>query len=756
MTDTDKNFKGTIKTHYVDSTPWWPEKKQAPESAPNILYILLDDTGYSDIGCYGSLIDTPNIDKLAEDGLRYRDFHVNAMCSPTRASLMSGCNHHTAGMGYLANYDLGFPNYRGRVDPKYGFISETLVENEYNTFVLGKWHLINDSDCTAAGPFDHWPLSRGFNKFYGFHNACTSQFYPDLVCGNEFVDQPKTPDESYHLSEDITDKAIKYIGDLKSNDPDKPFFCYLTFGALHSPHHAPKEYIDRYKGAFDEGWDKYRKKVFEKQKNLGLLPEHAVLTDKDRFVQDWDKYSEYEKKVLARYMEVYAGFMTHTDDQIGRAIDYLKKIGQYDNTMIVFMADNGASAEGTPYGLKNTYYHFLTEKFPDPIPEEQLEDIGSEYASSHYPIGWAHASNTPLKLYKSWAHNGGIKVPLIITYPDRIKDKGSIRPQYHHVIDIYKTVLDVCNIEEPEMIKGVPQEPKHGVSMSYTFDAPDEKGKRHVQYYELIGNRGIWADGWKAVCDHTANPTFDFSKDIWELYHTETDFCEANNLAEKHPEKLKEMIDLWWHEAGKYGVLPMLESHMKKQEGFHSKAILRFPPVKPRSKRIIYPEYSGGTGVRLPLNPFILKVFASYKKGDEGVLVSGGDNQGGFALYIQDNRLKFHNNWLSFEHSNVQSDIELPEGNLELSFEHVTEESRVSTGCLMINTKPCGELTFGEHGIYSASLCVGRFPYVSITGDMREKLHYEYTNSINRVELVTRPLNDLDKTLELEKEARIE
>jgi arylsulfatase A-like enzyme len=756
MTRTQSYFKGTVKTHYVDSTPWWPEKEEASPDAPNILYILLDDTGYSDIGCYGSLIDTPNIDRLAENGLRYRDFHVNAMCSPTRASLMSGCNHHTAGMGYLANYDLGFPNYRGRVDPKYGFISETLVEKGYNTFVLGKWHLINDSDCTGAGPFNDWPLSRGFNKFYGFHSACTSQFYPELVCGNEFVDPPKTPDEGYHLSEDITDRAIRYIGDLKSNDPDKPFFCYLSYGAMHSPHHAPKEYIDRYKGAFDEGWDKYREKVFEKQKALGIIPDHAVLTDRDRFIEYWDSYSEKDKKVLARYMEVYAGFMTHTDDQIGRVVDYLKRIGQYDNTMIVFLADNGASAEGTPYGLKNTYYHFLTEKFPGPVSEDELEDIGSEHACSHYPIGWAHASNTPLKLYKSWAHNGGVKVPLIISYPDRIKDKGTIRTQYHHVIDLYKTVLDICDIDEPDVIKGVPQAPKHGVSMTYTFDAPEEKSRRHVQYYEMLGNRGVWADGWKAVCDHVANPTFDFSLDKWELYHTETDFCEADNLAEKYPEKLKEMVELWWHEAGKYNVLPMLESHMKKQEGFHSKAILKFPPQKPRPERTIYPEYFGGTGVRLPFNSFNLRVFAEYRKSDEGVLVSCGDNQGGFALYIQDNRLMVHSNWLDFEHTGTVSDIEIPEGEIELAFDYKTDTSAPSKGMIFINSKSCGEFLFGEHGINSGALCVGRFPYVSITGDMREKRNFRYTNSIDRVELETRPLDDMDKTLELEKEARIE
>jgi arylsulfatase len=439
MAQTDKNFRGITKTSYIYSTPWWPDKKQAPECAPNILYILMDDTGYADIGCYGSLIETPNLDQLAADGLRYSDFHVNPMCSPTRASLMSGCNHHTAGMGYLSNYDLGFENYRGRVDPKYGFISETLLENGYNTFMLGKWHLANDGDLTSVGPFSQWPLGRGFEKYYGFLNACTNQFYPALVNGNEFVDPPKTPEEGYHVSEDITDKAISYIGDAKSVDPDKPFFCYLAFGANHCPHQVPRSYIDRYKGAFDAGWDVYRQKVFEKQKRLGIIPDNAVLTENDRFVRDWDSYSPQEQRILAKYMEVYAAFTTHTDEQIGRVIDYLKKIGQYDNTLIVFLTDNGASAEGTPWGIKNTYYHFITEKFPDIISEDEVDVLGSENASAHYPIGWAHASNTPFKLYKSWAHSGGVKVPLIMTCPKAIRDKGGIRSQYHHVVDLYQT-----------------------------------------------------------------------------------------------------------------------------------------------------------------------------------------------------------------------------------------------------------------------------------------------------------------------------
>lgn len=754
MSDHSKEFNGTIKTHYMDSTPWWPEKREAPEGAPNVLFILLDDTGFADVGCYGSLIETPNIDSLAGDGLRYQNFHVNPMCSPTRASLLSGCNHHAVGMGYLANYDLGFPGYKGRVGKQYGLISEALVENGYNTFALGKWHLANDDDCTGTGPFDQWPLGRGFNKYYGFLNACTNQFYPSLVCGNEYVDQPKTPAEGYHLSEDLTDRAISYIGDSKSKVPGKPFFCYLAFGAQHSPLQAPKEYIDRYSGAFDEGWEAYRQKVFKRQKSLGIIPDNAVLTDNDRFVEDWEARTDEEKHVLARYMEVYAGFLTHTDAQIGRVVDYLKKIGQYDNTVIVFLSDNGASAEGAPWGLKNTMYHFYTESFPPIIPESESGVLGSEDAYAHYPMSWAHASGTPLKLYKSWAHNGGVKVPCIITYPNGIREKGGIRPQYHHVVDIYKTVLELCGVEEPETVKGVPQEPKHGVSMTYTFHQPGAPTHRHVQYYEMLGNRGIWADGWKAVADHVANLSFDFSKDNWELYNTDNDFSEAENLAEKYPEKLRELIDLWWTEAGKYNVLPMLESHMKKMEGYHSKGILRFRPRERITKHVFYPETSGGASIMLPKSSFTITAYADFKQGDEGVLLSCGDNQGGYALYVQDGRLQYHLNWLGLAHVHVTSDTALTDGSRALAFDFILTSPDAGVGRLLIDGRPAGSLRIDFKPLFpSVGVSVGRFGAISVTGDMKEKKLYPYTNVIDRVEFdLERPVDDMDMMRRLEEE----
>ncbi|MDD5338564.1 MAG: arylsulfatase [Dehalococcoidales bacterium] len=757
MAKDKQEFQGVIKANYKESTPWWPEKRKRKD-LPNILYIVLDDTGYSDVGCYGSLIETPNIDALAAEGLRYRDFHVNAMCSPTRASLLSGCNHHTTGMGFIAEINMGFPGYQASVGREYGFISETLVRNGYATYAVGKWHLVDPDSRTSTGPFDQWPTGRGFEKYYGFLGAATGQFYPDLVCGNEFISPPKTPEQGYHISEDLADRAISYIGDLKSINPDKPFFCYLAFGAHHSPHQAPKAYIDHYRGKFDEGWDVYRHKVFEKQKKLGIAPANCQLPEDDYMAPKWDTLTDKEKKIFPRFMEVYAGFVTHTDAQIGRVVDYLKKIGQYENTIIMFTSDNGASAEGGRWGSTSLGYHYMTETYQPLIDEEQMDNLGSADVKCHYPSGWARASNTPLRLYKSWTHCGGIKVPLILTYPKQIKDKGSIRPQYHHVIDINETVLTMCGIEQPEEINGVQQEPKHGIDMAYTFDNPDEKTHRHVQYYEMVGNRGIWADGWKAVADHAANPTFDFYKDEWELFNTDEDFTESKNLAKENPAKLRELIDLWWHEAGKYKVLPLAESHLKQAENYNSKQQYRYAPVEPRTHYIYYPEFKTGPGPRLAQASFTAKVYVTYKKGDEGVLFAAGDNNGGYAFYIKDGKLVLHDNWLTFKHYHTESEKALPEGDLELALDFALTRPGAGVARLLINGKPSANVYIESQPLFfGGTFSIGRFPYNPVTNEIKEMQTFPYTNRIDRVEFdLERPMDDMDKMLELEHHLRNE
>jgi arylsulfatase A-like enzyme len=750
-------FQGIIKTSYNDSTPWWREESKLPADTPNVLYVVLDDTGYSQLGCYGSPINTLNIDSLAADGLRYNDFHVNAMCSPTRASLLTGCNNHTVGLGYLSNFDLGFPPLSGNVDPKYGYISETLLENGYSTFAVGKWHLCNAKHMNGAGPFHQWPLGRGFEKFYGFLNAATSQYYPDLVCDNHPIDPPKTPAEGYHLSADLVDRAIEYIGDQKSCYPEKPFFCYLAFGAMHAPHHAPKAYIDKYKGMFDEGWDVYRQKVFEKQKKLGIIPKNAALTEHNYLADPWDSLTDKQKKVFPRFMEVFAGYLDYTDEQLGHLLDFLKKIGQYDNTLIVLLSDNGASGEGGPEGCFSENYHLMSMRWADMVSDEELELLGSPEAHNHYPRGWGWAGNTPLKMYKTWVYAGGVKVPLIISYPRKIKDKGGIRSQYHHVIDINKTVLDICGIKQPDAIKGVKQAEKPGISMTYTFENPKAPRQRHVQYYEMLGNRGIWADGWKAVADHVISDSFE--EDKWELYHTDEDYSEAFDLAEKHPEKLRELVDLWWHEAGKFGVLPLLESYYKKKGGFDFNKQLKFAPSEYHSRYTFYPQMTPNSlGPRLANKSFVITVYAKHKKGCDGTLLAAGDNTGGYTLYIKNNKLVFDFNYLGEKHFHQESEAAVPAGDITLGFEFAVTQPNQGVGRLLINGQPSGVVAIKAYPLFSGGkFAIGRYSQSNITTDTNTKDHFPYQGVIDRVEInLERPVDDMDLMLELEREHRIQ
>ncbi|MCX7911405.1 MAG: arylsulfatase, partial [Dehalococcoidales bacterium] len=659
---------------------------------------------------------------------------------------------HTVGMGYLSNFDLGFPSLSGNVDPRYGYISEALLESGYSTFAVGKWHLCNQKHMNGAGPFDQWPLGRGFEKFYGFLNAATSQFYPSLICDNHFIDPPKSPEEGYHLSADLVDRAIGYIGDQKSCYPDRPFFCYLSFGAMHAPHHAPQEYIERYRGKFDMGWDAYREVVFARQKELGIIPENCVLTGHDYLTPPWDGLTERQKKVFARFMEVFAGYLTYTDEQIGRLVRFLKKIGQYENTLIILLSDNGASAEGGPEGCFNEAYHLMSMKWAKLVSDEELRLLGSPEAHNHYPRGWAWAGNTPLKMYKTWVHAGGVKVPLIITYPRGIRDRGGIRSQYHHVVDIYQTVLDVCGVEQPEAIRGVRQAEKHSISMVYTFNDPMAPRQRLVQYYEMLGNRGIWADGWKAVADHVISDSFE--NDRWELYHTDEDFSEAHDLAGEYPEKLRELIDLWWHEAGKYGVLPMLESYYKKSGGFDFNKSLRFPPGEHRSRYIFYPQMSPNSmSPRLANKSFVITVYLSHKKGCDGALVAAGENYGGYALYIKDNRLVFHYNYLAEKHFRVESSVEVPEGEITAGFEFINTKQDQGVGRLLINGKPVGNVVIRAYPLFAGgSFAIGRYAHSPIVPDMKSRDHFRYPGAIDRVEIdLDRPTDDMDLMLEIER-----
>jgi len=707
----DENFKGVIKMRFSDSTPWWREENHAPKDAPNIIFIVLDDTGYSQLGCYGSLIPTPNIDAIAQDGLRYTDFNTCALCSPSRASLLTGYDNHTVGMGFLAEIDMGFPSLAGTVGDQYGFLSEVLKDNGYSTYCVGKWHLCRDEEVSGAGPFDHWPLGRGFERYYGFLRGDTNQFYPELVQDNSIVDPPSLPEDGYHLSSDLVDKAIRFIATGKSVRPEKPFFCYLAFGATHSPYHAPQEYIDRFKGCFDEGYEVYREKVFRRQQEMGLLPEGAELTEINEFTCPWDSLDDWHKKVFVRYMEAFAGLLYYTDEQIGRLTDYLKKIGEYDNTMIVLLSDNGASAEGGVNGCMSEFYHFSTRQQPPFPTQEEYERIGTAESFTVYPTGWAWAGDTPLKLYKHWVHNGGVKVPCIISYPSHIQEKGAYRRQFHHITDIFPTVLDVCGIDMPEKIHGYVQEPRPGISMRYSFDAAaDAPSMRHIQFFENEGNRALWKDGWKAVANHVVSP--DFDEDQWELYNTAQDFCENHDLADQYPEKLQELKDLWLQEAEKVGAFPMIESHLRTINNFDIGKQRQPRPSKPVTHYSYLPEMDINAPVPMLCDKsFEITADVDYKAGDEGVLFSSGFNIGGYVLFIQDGKLRFHYNFQAIRYFDVESSIPLPEGRHLFGFAFRFEEKGRGYGVMTVDHETVrNEEEFTDTGfLLRICVCVRRY-----------------------------------------------
>ncbi|MSZ30464.1 MAG: sulfatase-like hydrolase/transferase, partial [Actinobacteria bacterium] len=514
-------YGGKIERLFTDSEPWWPTAKHPGEDAPNVVIMLFDDLGFSHFGCFGSTIETPNIDALAANGLRFTNFHVTPVCSPTRAALLTGRNHHSIGMRSISNFNTGFPHMTGHVSNHASTVAEVLRDEGYTTFALGKWHLCPMENCSAAGPYEQWPLQRGFDRYYGFLDGETDQFHPELTYDNHMVEPPKSVDEGYHLTEDLVDRAIEFIHDAKSVRPDKPFFTYLAFGATHAPHQSPPEYLAKYRGRFDAGWDVIREQWFANQQALGLLPADTELAPRNPGVEAWADMPEVHQRLAARLQEAYAAFLDHTDVQIGRFIESLRDIGQLDNTIVILLSDNGASQEGGPFGVMHEmkFFNFLLE-----TPEEaigRIDDIGGPHSHSNYPWGWAQAGNAPFKYYKQNTHEGGVHVPLIMHWPARITDKGGLRDQFHHVNDIAPTIYELLNVTPPSTFRGLEQMPVTGTSMAYTFDAPEAPSNKKIQYFEMHGHRGLYSDGWKAVTKHTPGVSFD--DDDWELYHIEED-----------------------------------------------------------------------------------------------------------------------------------------------------------------------------------------------------------------------------------------
>jgi arylsulfatase len=579
----DQPYQGTIGKTLNDSKEWWAPVAKPPAGAPNVLLIILDDVGYGASSAFGGVIRTPTLDSLANNGLRYTNFHTTAICAPTRSALLTGRNSHFVHEGGFSHIALsaGFPGYDGRIPSSAGTLAEILKLNGYNTFGVGKYGLTPDEDATDAGPFDRWPSGKGFEHFFGFLGSQTDQYKPDLVSDNEHV----TPD-GRHLNEQITDKAISYIDRQKKAAPDKPFFLYYSPGAVHAPHQVDKYWSDQYKGKFDEGWDVFREKVLANQKKLGVIPANAQLPARNPRVQAWASLSADQKKLYARFIEVYAGYLTYTDFQIGRLINHLKETNQLNNTLVlVIIGDNGASKEGTSEGVITPKTNSVRDKTQEEYFKTNLlniDSIGTPQGSANYPLGWAQATNTPFREWKQDAYSeGGTHNPLIVFYPDGVKEKGGLRNQYGHVIDILPTTLEVVGLKKPEFIKGIKQDSIQGTSLAYSFADAKAPSRHIVQHYYIFGSRSVYYNGWKAAATHhpdnvdynfkkteaVAAPSFD--NDVWELYNINEDFNERTDLAKKYPEKLAELKKIFEEQAEKNHLYPLIDWYDVNNKRIH-------------------------------------------------------------------------------------------------------------------------------------------------------------------------------------------
>ncbi|AKL70631.1 arylsulfatase [Streptomyces sp. Mg1] len=678
-----QRFPGVIGRTTDESSPAWPQPVRAVAGAPNVLFIVFDDTGFGQFGCYGSPIETPHLDALAAGGLLYSNMHTTALCSPSRSCIITGRNHHANGMAAITELATGYPGYDGQIPFGNGFLSEMLLQHGYNTYMVGKWHLMPSEQESAAGPYDRWPLGRGFERFYGFLGGDTSQWYPDLVYDNHQVEPPATPQEGYHLTEDLVERAMSFIADAKQVAPDKPFFLNLCPGATHAPHHVPKEWADRYRGRFDDGWDAYREQTFARQKQLGVVPADARLSPRDPDVPTWESLSPEARRLAARMMEVYAGFLSHTDHHLGRLVDFLKETGEFDNTLIMVVSDNGASAEGGVTGTTNEVQFF--NNAPETLEESltQIDELGGPTTFNHYPWGWTWAGNTPFRRWKRETYRGGTSDPFLVHWPDGIRSRGEIRDQFAHIIDMVPTVLDVLGIEAPATIKGVTQSPLHGVSFAHTFDDAAAASRHRTQYYEMLGHRAIDHDGWRAVCPWPG-PSFaeaerpfgtpitmadldDLDAHHWELYHVDEDIAETRNLAQQHRSKLIEMIALWYVEAGKYNVMPIDGSVLQR-------IMTERPQIT--ENRTSYSFRSGTQAVPAAVAPRVLNrphsVTADVEippGGAQGVLLCQGTNAGGWSLYVKDGHLHYAHNYVQRALHHVASSESVPEGRHTLRFE---------------------------------------------------------------------------------------
>ena len=687
----DKPFTGKIGLTYKDSEAVKSELKLPQtfgiENAPNILLVLIDDVGYGQFGTFGGAIPTPTMDRIAKNGLRYTQFHTTALCSPTRAALLTGRNHHSVGTGVIQEVGTGFPGYSGIIPQNAGTFSKVLQEYGYATSWFGKNHNVPDWETSMVGPFDRWPSGLGFDYFYGFVGGDTDQYSPALVENTTRLEPPKTNADGtpYHLTTDLADHAISYIRQVKAISPDKPFLTYFATGATHAPHRVPQEWSDKFKGQFDLGWDKYREETFERQKKLGVIPSDATLTPRPSELPAWNSLSPDEQKVYARMMEVFAGFTAQTDYEVGRVVQAIDDLGELDNTLIFYIAgDNGSSAEGGLEGLlnENTFFNGIPEDLATKLAA--VDDLGGPKYFNHFPAGWAWAMDSPFQWTKQIAsHFGGTRNAMSVSWPTRIKDKGGTRYQFSHVIDIAPTILEAIGIPAPVKINGIDQKPIEGDSLVYTFDDAKALSRHTTQYFEILGNQGIYHDGWMASALNSIpwdpNPS---GKDLlhldWELYHIDKDFTQANDLAEQMPDKLQEMKNLFYAEAAKYNVLPL---DARKTERFRVE--LR-PSLTEGRTSFTYPDHLRVTEGAAPdikhKNHTITADVVIPDSGAEGTVMSHGGRVGGYGLYLKDSKFVYHYNLAGTARYDVISTQSVPTGKVTLKAVYKTDQDKPFSG----------------------------------------------------------------------------
>lgn len=629
----------------------------------NVLTIVLDDTGFAQLGCFGSDIATPHLDALAGNGLRYNRFHVTALCSPTRASLLTGRNHHRVGMGYLVDVPGDTEGYTATIPPEAGTLPAVLRSAGYSTMAVGKWHLAPRWENNPAGPYNRWPLGLGFERYYGFLGAETNQFTPALVRDNSCVEPPRGPEEGYHLGEDLADQAIAMIRDQQQNTPDRPFFCYFATGAMHAPLQAPEEWVRRYEGKFDQGWDAWRADVVRRQQALGVVPADAEPTERPPWVRPWDELDAREQRAAARGMEVFAAYLSHTDAQIGRVLDYLRDIGRLDDTLVTVISDNGTSSEGGPDGSFNYHGSRSDPEANRDLTLDNVEEMAGPRAYLQYAWPWAWAGNTPFSLWKRFTALGGVRTPLIVHWPAGIAARGEVRDQFCHAIDLMPTVLDAVGVAVPDRLGGVDQMSLDGKSLLHTFDDDTASAPRDSQYFECAGSRAFYDQGWKIGTNHVG-PTpvlerklipgsHDFQTDQWSLFHLDQDFAETRDLAAEHPERLRRMIESWWTEAGRNHVLPL-------NDGYSGRTQAERPASHRQPESASY--RAGAGGVSEFMYPVLAEGFtmqAHVARGagsSSGIIFALGDWTQGMAWYLLDGRQVF-----SCVIANVEYRLELPD-----------------------------------------------------------------------------------------------